>query len=110
MAGANTLTITDDNFDAEVLNATVPVLVDFWAEWCMPCRSLAPIIDEVADEYVGKVKVGKLDIDANQQISSKLGIQIIPTILLFKGGQQVKKFVGTTSKKVFKEALDEFAK
>lgn len=110
MAGAHTMSITDANFENEVTQSAQPVLVDFWAEWCMPCRSLAPIIDELADEYAGKVKVGKLDIESNQQVTMKFGIQMIPTILLFKGGQVAKKFVGLTTKKAFKEALDEAAK
>jgi thioredoxin 1 len=89
-----------------VINSETPVLVDFWAEWCMPCRMLAPTIDKIAKEYVGKVKVGKLDTDANRDVSIKYGISAIPTVILFKGGQVVQKFVGLRQEKDFKEALD----
>jgi thioredoxin 1 len=109
MAGTNTMTFTDANFEAEVLQSKSPVLVDFWADWCMPCRNLAPTIDELAGEYAGKVKVGKVDTDANQSTAVKYSIQAIPTILLFKDGEVAKKFVGLTSKKAFKEALDAVA-
>lgn len=98
---------TDANFDAEVVNADTPVVVDFWAEWCMPCRMLAPTIDEVATLFDGKVKVGKLDTDANREVSVKYGISAIPTVLVFKGGEIVKKFVGVTGKPEFEAALNE---
>jgi len=107
MAGANTLQFTQDNFDQEVLNAGVPVLVDFWAEWCTPCLAMAPTIDELADEYVGKVKVGKIDTDSNRELAARFGISAIPTTIFFNGGQPTKKFVGLTSKKDFKQLLDE---
>jgi thioredoxin 1 len=94
MAGANTKTFTNANFDAEVLKSDVPVLVDFWAEWCGPCRAIAPTIDKVADSFAGKAKVGKIDTDANQQLAVTYGISAIPTLIVFKGGQPVKKFVG----------------
>jgi thioredoxin 1 len=99
--------LTDSNFQDEVLNSNVPVLVDFWAEWCQPCRMLGPTIDQLAQEYEGKAKVGKVDTDANRDISVKYGIQAIPTVLLFKGGQVQRKFVGLTSKEQFKSALDQ---
>ena len=98
---------TDDNFDAEVINSELPVLVDFWAEWCQPCRMLAPTIEELAGEYQGKVKVGKLDTDSNRDVSIKYGISAIPTIILFHGGEVKKKFVGLTSKDQFTTVLDE---
>ena len=94
MAGQNVVEFTDQNFEQEVLNSTQPVLVDFWAEWCMPCRMLAPTIDKIATEYAGKVKVGKVDTDANREISIKYGISAIPTVILFKNGQVAQKFVG----------------
>ena len=106
MAGANTQTFTDDNFEQDVLKADVPVLADFWAEWCMPCVALAPTIDELADEFAGKVKVGKVDTDANRTVASTYGISAIPTVMLFKGGEIVEKFVGLTSKKDFVDALN----
>ena len=99
--------LTDSNFDTEVIQADIPVLVDFWAEWCQPCRMLAPTIEEIADEYKGKAKVGKLDTDANRETSMKYNISAIPTVILFKGGEVHKKFVGLTSKDQFKTALDD---
>lgn len=109
MAGANTLEFTEDNFDAEVLQSSEPVLVDFWAEWCMPCKALGPTIDELANEYAGKVKVGKLDTDANQSISARFGISAIPTVILFQNGEIKERFVGLRSKKDFAASLDEVA-
>ena len=98
---------TDANFDTEVLQANEPVIVDFWAEWCQPCRMLAPVIDELAQEYDGRAKVGKVDTDSNREISVKYGIQAIPTVMVFSGGELVKKFVGMATKDQFAEALDE---
>ena len=109
MASDKTVEITDSNFESEVLQSDKPVLVDFWAEWCMPCRMLAPTIDELADEYDGKVKIGKLDTDANRDVSVKYGISAIPTIILFKNGEVEKKFVGMTPKQEFASALDDAA-
>lgn len=106
MAGDNVVEFTDQNFEQEVINSETPVLVDFWAEWCMPCRMLAPTIDKIAKDYAGKVKVGKLDTDANRDVSIKYGISAIPTVILFKGGQVVQKFVGMRQERDFKEALD----
>ncbi len=105
MAGANTKTFTDANFKAEVLDAQEPVLVDFWAEWCMPCKMLTPTIDAIADEFAGKVKVGKLGTDANRSVPVQYQISAIPTVILFKGGQVAKKFVGLQGKAAFAEAL-----
>jgi len=107
MANANVREFTDGNFGAEVLGSKEPVLVDFWAEWCMPCRTLAPVIDAVADELVGKAKIGKVDTDSNRDISMKYGITAIPTIIIFKGGQVVKKFVGFKKKDELVAALTE---
>ena len=106
MAGNNTLTFTDDTFDKDVLNAEVPVLVDFWAEWCGPCRMMGPTVDQIAADYAGKVKVGKLDVDSNQQTAYRYGIRGIPTLLLFKGGQIVEQKVGAIGKPEFQKMLD----
>jgi len=102
----DTLTFTDASFDKDVLNSEVPVLVDFWAEWCGPCRMMGPTVDQVASEYAGKVKVGKLDVDANQQTSMRYGIRGIPTVLLFKGGKVVEQKVGAIGKPEFQKMLD----
>lgn len=106
MAGSDTLEFTDANFEAEVLKSDTPVLVDFWAEWCMPCKTLGPTIDELATEYVGKAKVGKMNTDSNREIPVKYSVQAIPTVLIFKGGEVVEKFVGLKSKKDFQAVLD----
>ena len=107
MASANVQEFTGDNFQTEVLDASAPVLVDFWAEWCMPCRMLAPTIDEIADDFAGKIKVGKLDTDGNQEIGVKYGISAIPTVILFKEGEPVRKFIGLTNKADLESALNE---
>ncbi len=105
MAGADTLEFTDSSFQSDVLDSESPVLVDFWADWCMPCKALGPTIDELATEYAGRVKIGKLNTEDNPETPVKYNVQAIPTILLFKGGQVVQKFVGLTSKKDFQAAL-----
>jgi len=105
MAGHDTLTFTDSTFDADVLKSDVPVLVDFWAEWCGPCRMMGPTVDQVATEYAGKVKVGKLDVDSNQQTAMRYGIRGIPTVLLFKNGQIVEQKVGAIGKPEFEKML-----
>ncbi len=106
MASEHVVEFTDQNFEQEVLKSSTPVLVDFWAEWCMPCRMLAPTIEKIAKDYDGKVKVGKLDTDANRDVASKYSISAIPTVILFKDGQVAQKFVGLRQEKDFKAALD----
>ncbi len=109
MASEKVFEITDQNFEETVLQSSEPVLVDFWAEWCMPCKMLSPTIEELAGEFEGKVKVGKLDTDSNRETSMKFGITAIPTVLLFKDGEVQKKFVGLTKKQEFVDALNEHA-
>src|SRR3990170_8296851 len=92
------VTFTDQNFEQDVLKSDIPVVVDFWAEWCMPCRVVSPIIEELAGEYEGKVKVGKFNVDQNPHMTQHYGVMSIPSVLVFKGGQPVKTMVGAQSK------------
>ncbi len=100
------LVLTDQNFQQEVLSSEMPVLVDFWATWCAPCRIVGPIIEELATEYQGKLKVGKLDVDVNGQASQNYGVMSIPTVMLFKKGQPVKVLVGAQSKDNYKREIE----
>lgn len=101
------VTFTDADFQKEVLESSQPVIVDFWAPWCQPCKIVSPIIEELAKEYEGKVKVGKLNVDENPQNASKYGIMSIPSILFFKGGQPVKTMVGAQSKENYRKGIEE---
>jgi len=100
------LEITDATFEEVVLNSDKPVVVDFWAAWCGPCRMVGPIIDELATEYEGKAVIGKVDVDSHQQFAAKYGVRNIPTVLVFKGGEIVKRQVGVAPKNVYAEAID----
>ena len=101
-------TITDDNFQDEVLSSDLPVLIDFWAIWCGPCKMVAPIVEQLSTEYDGKAKIGKLDVDSNQQTSIKYGVRSIPTLLIFKGGDLVETIIGAVPKAKIVEKLESF--
>ncbi|MGH7850321.1 MAG: thioredoxin [Thermodesulfobacteriota bacterium] len=98
MAANGIIVLSDSNFDAEVLKSDVPVLVDFWAPWCGPCRAIAPVVEEISSSYQGRLKVGKLNVDENQQTTMKFGIRSIPTLIVFKGGQAVEQIIGAVPK------------
>ncbi len=100
------MAVTDNDFEQEVLESETPVLVDFWAEWCAPCKMVAPVIDDLAEEYDGKIKFTKVDVDVNPQTAMKYGIRSIPTLLVFKGGSPVDQVVGAVPKAVIKKSLD----
>lgn len=106
MANNKLIKVNDRNFQQEVLESTVPVLVDFWASWCMPCRMLAPTVEKLAEENQGKLKVCKLNTDENQNIAAQYGIQGIPTLILFKEGQEVDRSVGVSSKQKIQEKIN----
>jgi len=107
MAAANVKEFTEGNFQTDVLKSASPVLVDFWAPWCGPCRAIAPMIDEIASEYSGSITVGKVNIDDNQNLAMEYGVSGIPTLLVFKGGEVVRKFQGAPQKGKLQQALDE---
>jgi thioredoxin 1 len=106
MASENVQEFTDQNFGDEVLKSSQPVLVDFWAEWCGPCRALAPTIEKLAKDYSGKVKVGKVDTDVNRETAMQYRIESIPTVILFRNGQVAQKFVGLRREADYKQVLD----
>ncbi len=104
--GSSTVVYTDNNFSDEVVNSELPALVDFWAEWCAPCKSIAPIVEELAAEYQSKVKIGKLNVDENPKTATQYGIRGIPTLLLFKDGKVVQQMVGVKSKTEIQKIMD----
>ncbi len=105
MAGAGLFEVTDETFDRDVLKASEPVLVDFWAAWCGPCKAIAPIVEEVASQYTGKVKVGKMDVDKNVATPQRYGVRGIPTLLLFKNGKVAEQIVGYVPKETIEKAI-----
>src|SRR5260370_30225247 len=106
MAGNGIIEVPDSNFDQDVLKSDTPVLVDFWATWCGPCRAIAPIVEELAKDYQGKVKIGKMDVDSNSATPMRYGVRGIPTLLVFKSGQGKEQIVGYVSKETIQNALD----
>lgn len=108
MAGQNIIELSDTNFDTEVLQSKVPVMVDFWAEWCGPCRMLAPTVADVANEFAGKVKVGKLNVDEHNATAFRFNIRGIPTLLIFQEGQVKEQLVGAQPKSVIEKALNKY--
>jgi thioredoxin 1 len=104
----NVLEITDSNFSAQVLESSTPVLLDFWAAWCAPCRMLAPVVEAVAGDYAGKVKVGKLNVDDNNETAARYGIKGIPTLIIFSNGQEKERIVGATTKDNIARSLDKY--
>ena len=106
MSSPNILTLTQHNFQQEVLQSTTPILVDFWAEWCGPCKMIAPVLDELADEYSGKVKIGKVNVDEAQALAAEYGVRSIPTLLFFKQGQVAEQIVGARGKRDLKVSFD----
>jgi len=103
----NLIEFTDDNFDTEVLRSNLPVLVDFWAEWCGPCKMITPIIEEISSDYAGKIKVGKVNVDFNNQVAMQYGIRGIPALLVFKDGAVANQIVGAVPKNDITQILDE---
>ena len=101
-----TFNVTDETFDEQVIKSSVPVVIDFWAEWCGPCRMVGPIIDELSKDFEGKAVVGKIDVDANQEFAAKYGVRNIPTVLLFKDGELVSRQVGVAPKKTYEDAIN----
>jgi thioredoxin 1 len=100
---ANEVEITTDNFEEEVVNSEVPVLIDFWADWCMPCKMVAPVLEEIGKDYDGKLKIGKLDVDAQGELAMKFSVQSIPTLLLIKNGEEVGRKVGAVPRPAIEE-------
>ena len=109
MASANIVTLGESNFPSEVVKSNVPVLVDFWAVWCGPCKMIAPILDELADEFGARIKIGKVNVDENQSLATEYGIRAIPTLLLFNNGEVVDQVVGMKSKRELQQMLQRVA-
>jgi thioredoxin 1 len=109
MASPNIITLNQDNFEKNVLKSQTPVLVDFWAEWCGPCKMISPILDELAEEYSGRVNIAKVNVDDNQGLAAQYGVRAIPTLLIFQNGQVADQILGLKSKRDLKASLDKVA-
>lgn len=109
MANANVLNFSDSRFESDVLNSDVPVLVDFWAEWCRPCLALAPTLKQLAEDFAGSAKVGRLNVDENNKMAAQYSVSAIPTVILFNGGQVVERFIGLRPKKDYERVLNDLA-
>jgi len=105
---ASTFNVTDDTFESDILQAVVPTLVDLWAEWCEPCRMIAPVVEDLAEEYEGKLRVARMDVDSNQQIPYDYGVQSIPTLILFKEGKEVVRMVGFRNKDAILDKIEPY--
>jgi len=105
MTGINTITFTDQNFESEVMQSDKPVMVDFWATWCGPCQMAGPVVDSLANDYKDKIKIGKLDVDQNQQIAAKFGVMSIPTVILFNKGKEIARKVGFAGRPMYENLL-----
>jgi thioredoxin 1 len=106
MSGESVIHVNEGTFDAEILKSDTPALVDFWAPWCGPCRAIAPLLDEIAEEYKGKVKVAKINVDENRKLAGNHGVMSIPTMILFKNGKVLDKLIGLVPKERLKELMD----
>ena len=106
MSGESVIHVNEGTFDTEILNSDTPALVDFWAPWCGPCRAIAPVLDEIAEEYKGKVKVAKINVDENRKLAGNHGVMSIPTMILFKNGKALDKVIGLVPKERLKELMD----
>ena len=106
MASDGIIEVSDANFESEVVNSDVPVLVDFWAPWCGPCRAIAPMVEEISASYAGKIKVGKMNVDENQSTTMKFGIRSIPTLIMFKGGEAVDQIIGAVPKSEIEQVVE----
>ena len=108
LMNANTVSITKDNFQTKIVNSERPIVVDLWAEWCMPCKMIAPVLDEIATDYSGKVDIGKINVDEDPELATELSVMNIPTLIFFKGGKEAGRIVGVNTKEYIEKKIEEF--